>query len=164
MTEDTELLAELRSVWARVPLPRDLWHPWSETIRQLHEDVRTALAALADDEEGRRALARLLADEAQTTAPAAPADAVAAAIGRLAALPRPDGKHPYLEDVLPGLEAAEALLGAVAHSPAARRRFAELRRGPAATPAGSSGQSGSSASGGSGDQASARGPGPSEPP
>lgn len=135
---DLELVAELRALWARVPAPRERWHPWADVIARLHADVQTALTVLDADEEGRRWLDRLLAGETADAA-AGLADELGAALRRLTALPRPDGKHPYLDDVLPGLEAATVLLTAVGLSPAARARFDELaaQRVPASRPTGS---------------------------
>jgi hypothetical protein len=125
------LLAELGAIWAKVPIPAGNWHPWLEEISQLGADVRAALAVVAADEDAASELERLLGeDEPPTTADDEP-DALGAAIRRLAALPRPEGKHPFLEDLLPGLEAAELLLAAAASSPAARRRFGELDQKPA---------------------------------
>jgi hypothetical protein len=116
------LVDELRAVWDRVPIPRESWHPGAAMIARLDQDVRNALRALADEPGADSALAEALSREDGT----AGEGAVGEALRRLAELPRPDGKHPYLDDVLPGLEAAEALLAAVASSPAASERFAGL--------------------------------------
>jgi hypothetical protein len=122
MAAGTDLVDELRAIWDRVPIPRETWHPWGESILRLDRDVRAALAIVAEDADALAALAQVLAEE--DAAPAGKEGAVAEALRRLGELPRPDGKHPYLGDVLPGLEAAEALLTAVSRSPAASSRFA----------------------------------------
>jgi hypothetical protein len=131
-----EVLDELRVIWDRAPVPRERWHAWVDVIAQLRADVSVALDVLDEDDEARRALAGLI-DDGRTYSDERE-DAVAAAIRRLDELPRPDGKHPYLEDILPALEVAEVVLAAVASAPAARRRFAELaQRVPVSTPTGS---------------------------
>lgn len=137
-TADIDLVGELRALWERVPAPKDRWHPWSDVLARLRDDVRTGVATLEADEEGRRQLGRILAGES-VDAGAGLADELGAAIRRLAELPRPDGKHPFLEDVLVGLEAALALLTAAACSPTARARFNALaaQREPASRPTGS---------------------------
>lgn len=131
------MLDELRTLWERAPVPRERWHAWVDVIAQLHADVSVGLDVLDGDDEARRALGGLIEDGRAATN-GGPEDAVAAAIRRLDELPRPDGKHPYLEDILPALEVAEVVLAAVASAPAARRRFAELaQRVPASMPTGS---------------------------
>ena len=119
------MLDDLRALWERAPVPRERWHAWVDVIAQLHEDVSVGLDVLDADDEARCALAGLIEDGRAAT-DVGRDDAVAAAIRRLDELPRPDGKHPYLEDILPALEVAEVVLAAVASAPAARRRFAEL--------------------------------------
>lgn len=127
------LVSELRAIWARVPIPLGPWHPGSDAIRRVDADVRTALDVLAADEGAAASLAALVeGDRTRVNGSGAIGDAVAG----LAALPRPDGKHPFLEDVMPGLEAAEAVLAAVALSPAATARY-EAQRAPASTDTGS---------------------------
>lgn len=104
--EEAPPVEELRAIWERVPLPREARHPGAAAIARLDEEVRAAFAVLAVDRGARAALARILAGGAPTAA--------AGALARLRELPRPDGKHPYLAEILPGLEAAEAVLAAVA--------------------------------------------------
>ena len=135
MPDGNSLVDELRGVWDRVPMPRDSWHPWAETIAQLDRDVRAALRVLAEDAGARGALVQVPAEE--DTAATREQGALGEALRRLRTLPRPDGKHPYLADVLPGLEVAEAVLTALALSPASAGRFAEAQRIPASTATGS---------------------------
>jgi hypothetical protein len=116
--EELALVEELRAVWAGVPIPTG-WHPGAAAIARLDEDVRAAFAVLAEDAAARAALARILEGEpGRSVEPRG-------ALARLRELPRPDGKHPYLAEIMPGLEVAEAVLAAVA------------QRAPASTPAGS---------------------------
>ena len=130
------MLDELRALWERAPFPRERWHAWVDVIAQLHADVCVGLDVLDADTEARLALAGLI-EEGRTSTDERE-DAIAAAIRRLDELPRPDGKHPFLEVFLPALEVAEVVLAAVASAPTARRRFAELaQRVPASTPSGS---------------------------
>ena len=110
--DDLVLVEELRAVWDRVPIPRDEWHPGAAAISRLDADVREAFAVLAEDGDARAELRRVLEEDAVVTAEPG------GALARLRDLPRPDGKHPYLADVLPGLEAAEAVLAAVERAPA----------------------------------------------
>lgn len=110
--DDRTLVAELRAIWDRVPLPREEWHPGAAAIARLAADVRDAFAVLDADTDTRAALGGLLEDDAPVAAPPG------TALARLRELPRPDGKHPYLADVLPGLEVAEAVLAAVQRAPA----------------------------------------------
>ena len=129
------MLDELRALWERAPV-RVSAGAWVDVIAQLHADVCVGLDVLDADAEARLALAGLI-EEGRTSTDERE-DAIAAAIRRLDELPRPDGKHPYLEDILPALEVAEVVLAAVASAPTARRRFAELaQRVPARTPTGS---------------------------
>ena len=116
---DLALVEELRAIWAGVPIPTG-WHPGAAAIARLDEDVRAAFAVLVEDAALRAALARILEGESSAR-PVEPGGALA----RLRELPRPDGKHPYLAEIMPGLEVAEAVLAAVA------------QRAPASTPTGS---------------------------
>lgn len=131
------MLVELRAIWDRAPVPRERWHSWVDAIAHLHEDVTVGLDVLDAEEEARSALAGLI-EGGPVGAAGEHEGEIAVALRRLDELPRPDGRHPYLEDILPALEVAEVVLAAVASSPAARRRFAELaQRVPASTPSGS---------------------------
>jgi hypothetical protein len=110
--DDLLLVEELRAIWDRVPIPHGEWHPGAAAIARLDADVRDAFAVLAEDGDARAGLRRVLEGDVPATAE------LGGALARLRELPRPDGKHPYLADVLPGLEAAEAVLAAVQRAPA----------------------------------------------
>lgn len=130
-----DFLETLAAVWERVPLPGEQWHPWAAEIRRLDADVRLALDVLAAVPDGDAAVAAALEEGAGEDRGG---DALGEAARRLAALPRPVGHHPYLHELLPGLEAAQVALAAVGRSAAARARFATLaQRAPATTPTGS---------------------------
>ena len=85
-----EVVETLRELADRCPTPAD-WHPGAAAIRAAVADFRAAVAALEAGD-------------------AWPADEVEAARARLDALPRPEGRHPYMETIVPALEAAELAL------------------------------------------------------
>ena len=123
MTPAAELLAELRTLAERFPLPHPLWHRY---VPQLHEtvvDLTAALDAIAGLPAAQDALLTQVEGEADYPAEDAGGATVAAARGRLRALPVPQGEHPYLDEILLTLEAAEAALAALA-TPEGDRAFA----------------------------------------
>lgn len=130
-----DLLDELAAVWDAVPIPGEQWHPWVGEIRRLDADVRAALAVLAESDDGREQLEAALEEEPGDDEGA---DALGDAVRLLARLPRPVGHHPFLHEIVPGIEAAGVALAAVGRSAATRARFAELaQREAVSTPAGS---------------------------
>lgn len=118
------LLDELAAIWAAVPLPGEQWHPWVAELRRLDHGVRAAVAVLAEDAGARSELEAVL--EAGDPAPDDGRDGLGESLRLLAELPRPVGHHPFLHEIVPGLEAAGVLLAAVGRSSAARARFGEL--------------------------------------
>ena len=133
MSETVDALAE---IWAVVPFPDGSWHRWTDLLRRLDADVRSALELAAADELVQRELDRLVELDAAPP-PARGMDGLAEAQRLLAGLPRPEGRHPYLDAIVPGLEAAALLLAALTVSPAARRDFDRRRSRPITVPAGS---------------------------
>jgi len=52
---------------------------------------------------------------------------LAAATARLEALPVPEGRHPFVEDIAPALEGMQAALAALAASPTTASKFSAAR-------------------------------------
>jgi hypothetical protein len=90
-------------------------------LRQL----AAAIEAIDGDEPALAALQALL--ESGSAAPPSSRPELAAAAARLEALPAPEGRHPFVDDILPARVAMHAGLAAVAASPAAISEFARRR-------------------------------------
>lgn len=104
MTSDQRsLLAELRRLCERLPVPGADWHPHAAAIGAVRRDFERALGVCAAHPE----LLDGILDGG---------DAGSDALTRLDALPRPEGRHPFLDEILPALDAARATLVAVARS------------------------------------------------
>jgi hypothetical protein len=98
----TCLTAELRALAERLPVPADAWHPHVASIRAVRDDLLAGLDLLERLPDGEARLAEAIeAGEAAT--PGTP----------LAALPVPEGEHPYLGEILAALEAARAVQAAL---------------------------------------------------
>lgn len=87
---EADVVATLRELLDACPFP-SRWHPGAAEIAQVFDDFRLAVETL----EGRVTTRHLDVDAAQA---------------RLDALPRPEGQHPYLDTILPTLEAMELAL------------------------------------------------------
>ncbi len=122
-TDSGEMLAELRAIWGGLLLPGDRWHPWASELARLREDVATAFTVLEVDAAACSDLARILEATEEPASDAGADDRLGATRRMLSGLPRPDGKHPFLEHILPALEVAEAIFAAVGGATAARTRF-----------------------------------------
>lgn len=108
-------LALLRRLLAAFPVPGAAWHAWAEAIGEVHADLEAAVGVAGEH------------PAVPAAAPAAAAGTLAAARARLAALPRPDGRHPYLDEIEAALAALGGLLGRIAAVPAAADAFAHRR-------------------------------------
>lgn len=84
-------------------------------------DFAAAIEAIEADERAQGALERLIEAEELPQPPAE--GAVAAALERLDALPRPEGQHPFIAEIEPTLAAMRVALHAVAASEDATRSF-----------------------------------------
>jgi hypothetical protein len=118
------LLAELRTLVERMPLPHPVWHRY---VPEMHAAVVVATAALDVLEqlpEAAAELRRQVEGDAAYPDDAAGGPAIAAARARLRAVPIPEGEHPYLGEIMLALEAAEAALATLAAT-AADSEFAE---------------------------------------
>ena len=112
--EADELLAEMRRLAERFPLPHPLWHRYVPQMHEVVHDLFTALDALALLPDAQVELMRQVEGGAEYPADDSGGPAVAAARARLRGLPIPQGEHPYVDEILVTLEAAEAALAALA--------------------------------------------------
>jgi hypothetical protein len=108
-----ELLAELRRLAERLPLPHPYWHPYTGEMHVVVRDLFAALDAIALVPPAQVELLRHVEGEAELPPPDAGGPNVAAARRRLRDLPVPQGEHPYLAEIVPTLEAAAAALAAL---------------------------------------------------
>jgi hypothetical protein len=125
---DDDLLDELRALVERFPLPHPLWHRYVGEMHEMIVDLTAALDALATLSRARDELRRHVDGDADPPPEHAGGPTVAAARARLRALPVPQGEHPYLDEILLTLEAAEAALAALASSDGDRALAEAIRR------------------------------------
>jgi hypothetical protein len=114
-----ELLAELRRLCARLPIPQPGWHPYVSHIAACRDDFEHALVLATDSPDALEVFAALVAGELEPAFDSDASLAPTAAWRRLEALPIPDGQHPYLDEILPALEALRFLLVALSRTGAA---------------------------------------------
>jgi hypothetical protein len=109
------LIDDVRELARRCPKPAGAWHAFKATILGRFDDLELALEATigGDVAAGLRG------------------PALAGATERLSSIVIPVGRHPFLDEVVPTLEAMHAALAAVAAMPDAAAEF-ERRRFPAA--------------------------------
>jgi hypothetical protein len=116
--ETADLTAELRRLCARLPVPQPGWHPYVALIGACRDDFERALA-LADVRPRTLELVAALVDgETELPFDRDASAELAAAWERLEALPLPEGQHPYLDEILPALDALRLLLVALSHTAA----------------------------------------------
>jgi hypothetical protein len=108
-----ELVAELRRLATRFPLPHPIWHAYTDDMHAVLRDLLAALDAIAFVPSVQIELARLIETQGEPPPPDAGGPIVAAARKRLRDLPVPQGEHPYLDEIVPTLEAAAAALAAL---------------------------------------------------
>lgn len=108
-----ELLAELRRLCARLPIPQPGWHPYVSHIVACRDDFERALVLAADSPHALELVSTLVDGASEPGFEPAASPALTAAWQRLETLPIPDGQHPYLDDILPALEALRLLLVAL---------------------------------------------------
>ena len=113
-----ELLRELRGLCERLPVPQPSWHPYVAQIAACRADFEQALALAAAHPEALELVAGLLDDDGDPSFNAGTSPDLTAAWQRLQALPLPSGQHPYLDDILPALEAHRLLLVALSRTTA----------------------------------------------
>jgi hypothetical protein len=121
--DQAELLALLRSLKQRMPLPQPSWHGYVPRMRACLADFERALANAERHPHVLDLIARSIEGELEEPFAGAEGTELAAAYERLGALPRPEGRHPFVDEILPALEAMEAALVAVSLHPPARESF-----------------------------------------
>jgi hypothetical protein len=117
--ESAELLHELRVLCARLPVPQPTWHPYVPMILSCREDFEYALALAAEHPKVILRAAALAEETSKPTLDPGASPELAAAYERLHALPDPDGQHPFLDEIVPALEAMRVLLVALSQVAAA---------------------------------------------
>ena len=115
----SEVEAELRRLCHRLPVPQPSWHPYVAQIADCQDDFEHALAQAADAPQTLELVAALVDGYAEPAFDEAASLELTAAWRRLEALPMPSGQHPYLDEILPALEAHRLLLVALSHTTAA---------------------------------------------
>ncbi len=108
-TDTSELLTNLRGLCARLPVPQPSWHPYVSQIAACRGDFEQALVLAAEHPAVLERVAVLLDGDAEPTFDANASPDLAAAWRRLGTLPLPSGQHPYLDEILPALEALRLL-------------------------------------------------------
>jgi hypothetical protein len=109
-----ELLAELRRLAQRFPLPHPIWHRYVPEMHAVIRDLFVALEAVEDEPRVQAELRRRVDEDAADPPENAGGPTLAAARARLRNLPVPEGEHPYRDEIAVTLAAARALLGALA--------------------------------------------------
>lgn len=100
-------LDELRRLCGQLPVPDGTWHPGAAAIAAVRRDFEWAL-----DRCARLPAALALVGDVDIDSSGADPELVAA-WERLRALPLPEGRHPFLDEIAPALEAATATLAAL---------------------------------------------------
>jgi len=114
----------------RFPVPHPLWHRYVPQMREVLADFRAAVVALESLPDAQHELVRQVGGTGDDVATDAGGPALAAARDRLRSLPVPEGEHPYIDEILVGLEAAGAALTALAATGGGDVFAAELTRVP----------------------------------
>jgi hypothetical protein len=114
-TGTSEPLDALRDLCARLPVPQG-WHLWATEIAACQEDFRQALALADEHPDALELVVQLIDGRAEPEFDADASPELAAAWRRLEELPLPAGRHPYLDEILPALDALRLLLLALSHS------------------------------------------------
>ena len=110
----SELVDEIRRLAERFPLPHPIWHRFVAEMHDVIRDLFVALDAITMLPLARVELARRVENDVGPVTDDAGGPAVRAARERLRNLPVPQGEHPYLDEIRVTLEAADALLSALA--------------------------------------------------
>jgi hypothetical protein len=125
---DPDLHAELKRLAERFPTPDPAWHRFVPEIHEVIRDLFVALDAVAALPGAQAALVQHIENDAAPPDEDAGGPALAAARRRLRDLPAPQGEHPYLDEIQVTLEAADALLSALAAA-GGEAEFARLQDG-----------------------------------
>lgn len=108
-----ELLADVRRLAERFPLPHPIWHRFVPEMHDVIRDLFVALDAIAELPEAQVELARRIENGSDRAADDAGGPAIRDACERLRNLAVPQGEHPYLDEIRVTLDAAGALLSAL---------------------------------------------------
>lgn len=119
------VVVELRGLADRFPVPHPSWHAQVPEMRAVLHDLRAAIAVLDSHDAARAELVRLIGEEAQPAAAGEGRPALTAARRRLRELAVPAGEHPFLDEIVVTIEAAEAALAALSASADGDRAFAD---------------------------------------
>jgi hypothetical protein len=122
-TTSHRLLEEIGALAARFPVPQPSWHGYVSEMRACLADLAVALEVAEASPEAVALLERALDGELARPFDAGATGRLVEAYERLGRLPIPAGEHPYLDEIVPTLEAMEALLVCVSLVPAAARSF-----------------------------------------
>jgi hypothetical protein len=125
--EATELIAEIARLGERLPIPAASWHAYVAELRGMTADLRAAVEAIRLLPGADAELLRRIAEEGDGVDGPGTGPALADARRRLRSVPVPAGEHPFLDEILPTLEAAEAVLAALAAVPGGDAAFAAAR-------------------------------------
>lgn len=121
-----QLLEEIRDLAAAFPVPQPSWHGYVAEMRACRADLVRAVEVAGEVPKVLDLVRRALDGELEEVFDArAASPALAAAYQRLGRLPIPAGEHPYLDEIVPTLEALEALLVGVSLVPSAADAFGE---------------------------------------
>lgn len=115
----SEVEAELRRLCHRLPVPHPSWHLYAAQIAGYRDDFEHALAQASAAPRTLDLVTALVDGTAELVFDEAASLELTAAWRRLEALPMPSGHHPYLDEILPALEAHRLLLVALSHTTAA---------------------------------------------
>lgn len=125
--EQRDLYEAVTELADAFPVPHPSWHGYVPEMRACVTDLRRALAVSAEAPELLELAARSVDGDLEEGFDAhAAGPRLAVAYRRLGLLPVPAGEHPYLDEIVPTLEAMEALLVAVSLVPAAAMAFERL--------------------------------------
>ena len=112
----SELLAELRSLCERLPVPQPSWHPYAAQIAACRSDFEHALTLAAANPAALEQVADLIEGNTKASFDHTSSPELAGAWQRLEALPLPSGHHPYLDEIVPALGAQRLLLEALSRT------------------------------------------------
>ena len=127
-----ELLVALRELCGRLPVPGSSWHAHAALIAGTRTDFDVALNVCAQHRAVLDLIGRALEGDLDAAFAAGTNAELTASYQRFRALPIPAGEHPFLDEILPTLEAVEAALVCLSLDPDAARTFAaaKLLRSP----------------------------------
>lgn len=118
-----ELYDSLSGLCVRLPVPGGSWHIYEAAITAARTDFERALVACVSHPAVFDLLAVALAGELDLAFDPDAAPQLTAAYERFGTLPIPRGRHPFLDEIVPTLEAIEATLLCLSLDQEAARAF-----------------------------------------